>query len=92
MRLNFDLATQLVLDAGLEELFFEEDFESDDELALLLARQVDVAELALAQGLAYFKVLNGPSPLANLLGDADGLSARRGRGSVRSLGGLLGLV
>lgn len=75
MRLNFDLTTKLVLHTRLQELLFEEDLEGNDELALLLSRQVDVAELPLAQRLSNLKVLDRPTLLCDLLGDADGLYA-----------------
>ena len=54
--LDLDLASQLVLDVRLLQLLFEQNLEGDDVLAVLLASQVHVAELAAAQGFAYVEV------------------------------------
>ena len=60
MRLDFDLAPQLVLAAGLLHLMLEYDLERHDVLAASLARQIHVAELALAQRLADLEVVQAP--------------------------------
>ena len=56
MRLNLDLTTQLVLDACLTQLALVQDFERDDEVGFLLAREVDLGELAVAEGLTDIKI------------------------------------
>ena len=58
--LDLDLAAELVLDAGLEQLGLLQDLESNDVLGTLLASQVDGTELAAAEGLADLKVVEGP--------------------------------
>jgi len=60
VRLDLDLATQLVLDAGLLQLRLEQDLDGDDELARLLARQIHAAELARAERLADVEVVDRP--------------------------------
>jgi D-serine deaminase-like pyridoxal phosphate-dependent protein len=54
--LDLDLASQLVLDVRLLQLLFEQNLEGDDVLAVLLASQVHVAELAAAQRLTDVEV------------------------------------
>ena len=54
--LDLDLASQLVLRVRLLQLLLEKNLEGDDVLALLLAGQVNVAEFAATQGLAYIEV------------------------------------
>ena len=75
--LDLDLASQLVLDVRLLQLLFEQNLEGDDVLAVLLASQVHVAELAAAQGFAYVEV-------AQLRGSGAGwMSARERWGGLR---------
>jgi hypothetical protein len=54
--LDLDLASQLMLHVRLLQLLLEQNLEGDDVLAVLLAGQVNVAEFAAAQGLAYVEV------------------------------------
>jgi len=54
--LDLNLATQLVLDAGLEELRLLEDFEGDNVFRGLLTGEVNRAELAAPEGLADLRV------------------------------------
>lgn len=56
MRLDLNLSPQLVLHVRLLQLVLEQHLQRHDVLAALLTRQVDVAELAAAQRLAYVKV------------------------------------
>lgn len=65
MGLDLDLPSQLVLDARLAQLRLVEHLERDDEVRLLLARQVDFAKLAVAERLADVEVTE--RPLAQLL-------------------------
>jgi hypothetical protein len=60
MGLDFDLSSKLVLTASFLHLVFEDDFESYNVFASLLAGQVNVAELAFAQRFADFKVVQAP--------------------------------
>ena len=60
MRLDLDLPSQLVLDARLAQLVLEEHLERNDEVRLLLARQVDLAKLPVPQRLADIKVSERP--------------------------------
>ena len=60
--LDLDLAAELMLDAGLEELGLLQHLEGDDVLGPLLPGQVDGAELAPAEGLADLEVVEGPLP------------------------------
>ena len=60
MRLDLDLPAQLVLDARLAQLVLEEHLERNDEVRLLLARQVDLAKLPVPQRLADIKVSERP--------------------------------
>ena len=69
MRLDLDLAAQLVLDVRLAQLALVQHFERDDEVGLLLARQVHLAKLAIAQRLANVKVVE--RPLAKRFGSSD---------------------
>ena len=55
MRLDLDLPSQLVLDARLAQLVLEEHLERNDEVRLLLARQVDLAKLPVPRGLPISK-------------------------------------
>lgn len=57
---NFNFPLQLLLDPVVDELCLVEDFEGHHEFRVLLARQVNVAELAMAEGLPNFEVLNRP--------------------------------
>ena len=56
MRLDLDLSTELVLDVRLLQLILEQNLERDDVLALLLARQVDVTELAAPERLTDVEI------------------------------------
>lgn len=60
MGLDFDLPTELVLDPVFDELRLEEDFQTDDVLCLLLAGEIDGAELALPKRLADLEVVERP--------------------------------
>ena len=60
VRLDLDLAPQLVFQVALLQLRLEEHLERHHELALLLARQVHVAELAAAQRPADLEVVQRP--------------------------------
>lgn len=70
-----------MLHIGFEELLFVKHFECDDELRLLLSRQVDVAKLSTTEGLANLEVVNGPILRFKLLGWFE-TSRGRLRGSV----------
>jgi len=70
--LDLDLASQLVLHVRLLQLLLEQNLEGDDVLAVLLAGQVNVAEFAAAQGLAYIEV-------AQLRGGGAGWMSGQGR-------------
>mmetsp|Transcript_21606 Transcript_21606/g.44583 ORF Transcript_21606/g.44583 Transcript_21606/m.44583 type:complete len:271 (-) Transcript_21606:618-1430(-) len=61
MRLDFDLAAQLVFAPVAEELRFREAFEGHDVFGASLAGQVDFAEFAAAEGLADFEVVDRPA-------------------------------
>ena len=54
-----------MLHFGLLELGLEQDFESDDELGLLLPGQIHIAKFALAEGPANVKVGQAPSAPMN---------------------------
>mmetsp|Transcript_24980 Transcript_24980/g.60132 ORF Transcript_24980/g.60132 Transcript_24980/m.60132 type:complete len:362 (-) Transcript_24980:88-1173(-) len=70
MGLDLDLATQLVFHAALEELSLGEDLEGDDVLGTAFPGEVDLAELAAAQGLPDFEVAQRPArPGAGGFGD-----------------------
>jgi hypothetical protein len=56
VRLDLNLAPELVLHVRLLELVFEQNLERDDVLAPLLARQVHVAELTAAQRFADVEI------------------------------------
>ena len=60
--MDLDLPSQLVLDARLAQLALVEHLERDDKVRLLLAGEVDLAKLAVAERLANVKV--GERPLA----------------------------
>mmetsp|Transcript_19211 Transcript_19211/g.42037 ORF Transcript_19211/g.42037 Transcript_19211/m.42037 type:complete len:275 (-) Transcript_19211:155-979(-) len=60
VRLDLNLATQLMLDVTLLQLGLEKNLESHDVLALLLTSEVNVAELPPSQRLAYVKVHEAP--------------------------------
>ena len=60
MCLDLDLATQLVLDPGLAQLALVEHLEGDNEMRLLLAREVDLPKFAVAQRLADVEVAQRP--------------------------------
>lgn len=60
VRLDLDLTTELVLDAGLEQLGLLQDLERNDVFGTFFASQVDGTELAAAEGLADLKVVEGP--------------------------------
>ena len=83
MGLNLNLTPQLVLNTSLGELRLEEHLESDNVMALFLARKVHVTKLATTQGFANVKV----SELPLLCGlawcrprlTASAAGARRGR-------------
>lgn len=64
VRLDFDLAAQLVLNTGLLQLRLEEHLQCHDVLGSLLPRQVDVAELAPPERLADIEVTELPFLLA----------------------------
>ena len=66
MRLDLDLAPELVLDVALLQLVLEEHLERHDELAVLLPGKVDVAKLAAPQGAPDIEVAQGPAPLLAL--------------------------
>ena len=74
--LDLDLASQLVLHVRLLQLLLEKNLEGDDVLALLLAGQVNVAEFAATQGLAYIEV-------AQLRGGGAGWMSGSGQGRVQ---------
>ena len=57
VRLDLDLASQLVLDAVLLELRLAQHFQRDDVLVALRAREVDAAELAVAERAADLEVV-----------------------------------
>jgi len=63
MRLYFDLPPQLMLDAGVLQLNFEQNFQGDDELADLLSRKVNASELSGSQRLSYLETIQRPSLL-----------------------------
>ena len=60
MRLDLDLPPELVLHLRLDQLRFEEDFQSNNIFALLLSCQVHVSKLSLAQRSANVKVSQRP--------------------------------
>ena len=60
MCLDFNFTTKLMLDTVLDQLRFEQDFESNDVLALCFPSQVDVAKFALAKWSTNLKVTDGP--------------------------------
>ena len=74
--LDLDLASRLVLHVRLLQLLLEKNLEGDDVLALLLAGQVNVAEFAATQGLAYIEV-------AQLRGGGAGWMSGSGQGRVQ---------
>mmetsp|Transcript_13393 Transcript_13393/g.56646 ORF Transcript_13393/g.56646 Transcript_13393/m.56646 type:complete len:214 (+) Transcript_13393:624-1265(+) len=87
--LDLDLASQLVLHVRLLQLLLEKNLEGDDVLALLLAGQVNVAEFAATQGLAYIEVAQLPSLLLLLFGLTGARWRRRGaRGGGVLLAGI----
>ena len=57
VRLDLDLASQLVLDAVLLELRLAQHFQRDDVLVALRPREVDAAELAVAERAADLEVV-----------------------------------
>ena len=62
VRLDLDLAAQLVLNASLAQLALVEHLQGDNKVRLLLTRQVDLAEFAVAERLANVKVVERPCP------------------------------
>jgi hypothetical protein len=54
--LNLDFASQLMLNAGLCKLRFEQNLQSNDVMAFLLPGKVDVSKLPATQRLANIKV------------------------------------
>lgn len=60
MGLDFDFASELVLDLVLLELLFEDDLEGHDELGPLLPRHVHVAEAPLAQLASDLEIVQAP--------------------------------
>lgn len=60
MGLDFNLASELMLDLVSDELGLEKDLETDDILCLLLSCEIDGAELPLSEGLSDLKVIEGP--------------------------------
>ena len=58
--LNLNLPTELNLHIVLDELALVQDLERDDELRLLLPREIDVAKLAFAQRFPDFEVIDRP--------------------------------
>jgi hypothetical protein len=73
VRLDLNFAAQLVLDTSLAQLALVEHLECDNEVRLLLAREVDLSELAVSERLADVEV--GERPLAQGLGSS--LALRR---------------
>ena len=57
VRLDLDLASQLVLDAVLLELRLAQHFQRDDVLVALRAREVDAPELAVTERAADLEVV-----------------------------------
>lgn len=49
VRLDFNFSSELMFESVLDELVFEEDLHANDELGLLLSRQVHFAKLSTAQ-------------------------------------------
>eukprot|EP00966_Prymnesium_polylepis_P122942 2842567-Prymnesium_polylepis.2 len=66
VRLDLNLTAQLMLDACLAQLRLVQHLQRDDEVRLLLARQVDLAKLPVAERLADVEVAQ--RPLAERLG------------------------
>jgi hypothetical protein len=60
MRLDFDLATQLVLASRLLHLMLEDHLQRNDVFAPLLPGQINVAKFALAERLSDLKVIQTP--------------------------------
>lgn len=60
MRLYLDLSAELVLHAGLEELFLLQDLDGHDVARPLLPREVHRSELAPPQGTPDLEVAHGP--------------------------------
>jgi hypothetical protein len=60
MGLNFDLATKLMFNIGLQKLLFIQYLKSYDELRLFLSGKVDMTELSATQGFPDLKVIYGP--------------------------------
>lgn len=60
MGLDLDFSPELVLHASLLKLILKENLEGQDELALTLPGQIDVAKLTLSQGAANVKVFQTP--------------------------------
>jgi len=56
VRLDLDFTAELVFDACLGKLRLEKDLEGYNVVALLLARQVNVAELATPERLANVEI------------------------------------
>mmetsp|Transcript_18102 Transcript_18102/g.35339 ORF Transcript_18102/g.35339 Transcript_18102/m.35339 type:complete len:253 (-) Transcript_18102:210-968(-) len=90
--LNLNLATKLVLHACFGQLALEQHLERHDVVALLLAREVHVAELAAPEGLPNIKVAELPAlrdrpSSTRLLGrGALGGGVARGRGLAGRVG------
>ena len=61
--LDLNLPAKLVLHPCLRQLTLEEHLQRDDEVRLLLAREVDLAELAVAERLADVEVIERPLAL-----------------------------
>lgn len=62
--LDLHFSPELMLDTGLLKLILKEDLEGQDELALTLPGQVDVAKFTLTQGATNVEVFQTP-PLSS---------------------------
>jgi hypothetical protein len=60
MGLDFDFASELVLDLVLLELLFEDDLEGHNEFGPLLPRHVHISEAPLAQLASNFEIVQAP--------------------------------
>ena len=68
MRLNLDLAPQLMLNGCFLQLRLEQNFQGDDVFAFLLACKVHVPKLALSKWPPDIKIVQGPSVSWNKFG------------------------
>lgn len=60
MRLNFNFSFQLMFHLRLQDLIFEQNFQSNNKLGALLSSQIHISKLPFAQWSSDIKVLQTP--------------------------------